>query len=134
MVVTNEAALKDKLVETFRKICPGAVVLRHEDKNTAGIPDISITWRRYTTWLEVKYANPSYTCRGLQKFTCAKLEAEGRCWFVIYDQKRECVDIRRPINILNEVKELDPSECRIQGFSHLGVVKFIWRTHGYHKV
>ena len=49
-----ESDLKRGLVKALRKI-PGAVVYRHEDQFTAGMPDISITKRGRVVWIEVKF-------------------------------------------------------------------------------
>ena len=63
----NEARLKAALVLALKKRVPGAVVLRHEDRFQAGIPDISVTLagRRASengagrvVWAEVKYDRP----------------------------------------------------------------------------
>ena len=51
----NEATLKSSLVGVLKNTMPGAVVVRHEDKFKAGVPDISVTWRGTTSWVEVKY-------------------------------------------------------------------------------
>jgi hypothetical protein len=51
----NEAYLKRKLVDTLRVTMPGAVVIRHEDKFTAGVPDLSVSWNGITSFVEVKY-------------------------------------------------------------------------------
>jgi hypothetical protein len=54
----NEAYLKGRLVRILREELPGAVVFRHEDKFTPGVPDISVTWHGRTRWIEVKYDRP----------------------------------------------------------------------------
>ena len=54
----NEAYLKGCLVKALRHEMPGSVVYRHEDQFTAGIPDISVTWREHTAWIEVKFDRP----------------------------------------------------------------------------
>jgi Holliday junction resolvase len=54
-----EATIKKTLVKKIRETIPGAVVFRHEDQFTHGIPDISVTVGDITLWIEVKIANPS---------------------------------------------------------------------------
>jgi len=49
-----ESDLKRGLVKALRGI-PGAVVYRHEDQFTAGMPDISVTKRGRVVWIEVKF-------------------------------------------------------------------------------
>ena len=50
----NESQFKAAVCKSIRKQLPGAVVFRHEDRLTAGIPDISVTWHGRTVWLEAK--------------------------------------------------------------------------------
>ena len=83
----NEKTLTSGLVETLRKGLPGAVVFNHADRVTAGIPDISVTWNGCRPWLEVKYANPDFEVKGIQKLTMQRLAAQGLAWFVIYESK-----------------------------------------------
>ncbi len=63
----NEATLKAGLVKALKRRIPTAVVLRHEDKFRAGIPDISVTLAgrlaseagaARIVWVEVKYDRP----------------------------------------------------------------------------
>ncbi len=107
-------------------------MIRHEDYASIGIPDISWTWRGFTTWIEVKYARPHIQSRGVQKITCCKLEAQGRCLYVVYEEikgvKRTL--ILTPINVFNNrLSGTGPSECVFTGFSHESVVKAIGSTH-----
>ena len=53
----NEAQLKASLVQALKKRIRG-IVLRHEDKFRAGIPDLSVTVGMRTAWVEVKYDRP----------------------------------------------------------------------------
>ena len=83
----NEATLKQELVLAFKKSLPGAVVFRHEDKFRAGIPDISVTWNRMTTWLEVKYITSRLIQRRIQHVTVCDLAEAGSCFYVHYVNK-----------------------------------------------
>lgn len=131
----TEAELKDRLVEYLRNTIPRAIVFRHEDKNTAGIPDITITLRGRTLWLEVKFANPDIRGRGLQKLTCLRLSREGYCWFLIYEQKN---GVKRtyfilPEDVVSETPKEIPDECMSPGFDHEFAAHFIRRVCGdYH--
>ena len=42
-------------MEQLRREIPEAVVIRHEDKFTKGVPDVSVTGFRRTLWLEFKW-------------------------------------------------------------------------------
>lgn len=87
IAIENETSLKGKLVIALKFDFPGAVVIRHEDHFTGGIPDISMTWRGRTVWLEVKHLNPRMKTKGLQTDTAIRLSEEGYCWFIVYSEK-----------------------------------------------
>lgn len=55
----NEGKFTAKLLKHLRQAMPEAVIFKHADKYTAGIPDFSITLDGITTWWEVKrYPRP----------------------------------------------------------------------------
>ena len=130
----DEASLKDDLVAVLRDALPGArrTILRHEDKNTAGIPDISVTWRRRTSWWEVKYANPSVESRGVQDFTLQALAANGFARHIVYAQEKvfgipaKAVYIVKPEDIADWREK---HERRIFGFDHKRVASHIIGVH-----
>lgn len=130
----TEKELKDRLVYWFRIRLPKAVVLRHEDKNTAGVPDLSVTYKGHTVWLEVKYANPGIEGRGLQKFTCLRLSNQGDCWYVIYEKAHgyRRTLIVDPEYVAKDKIENTPDECMTPGFDHEFVIQFIRRICGDH--
>lgn len=128
--VENEASLKGKLVELIKKELHGSVVFRHEDRFTAGVPDISITWENYTTWLEVKHMKPKFKSRGIQSVTTLQLALTShKCWYLLYIEdkgnKRTMIVhprvlIKDAYNIIGEMAE---------GFNHKFVVDFVRHTH-----
>jgi hypothetical protein len=75
----NEATLKRDLVAAIRAAMPGAVIFRHEDRFTAGVPDLSVTWRGTTSWVEVKYSRRGRRSRptALQARALRRLAAAG---------------------------------------------------------
>lgn len=83
----NEAELKSKFVKLARKELVGSVIIRHEDKITSGVPDISLTWdQRRTAWLEGKYARePLITGKKLQVIFGQKLEHQGFARFIVWE-------------------------------------------------
>lgn len=56
-----ESDVKGKLRDVLKGTIPGAIVIRHEDKTTAGIPDVSVSRERRTIWIEVKHSKPGQT-------------------------------------------------------------------------
>lgn len=71
----TEKSLQSSLAQALRQAMPGSVVFRHEDVMTAGIPDISVTWRGRTLWLELKLS--SGQTRGIQALTITRLGRVG---------------------------------------------------------
>jgi hypothetical protein len=51
----NEASVTGDLLEKIRMAAPSAVLFKHADKSTKGMPDVSMSWRRKTVWMEFKY-------------------------------------------------------------------------------
>lgn len=130
----TEKELKDQLVHCLRITIPMAVVLRLEDKNTAGIPDVIVTYYGHTVWVEVKYANPYVRGRGLQKLTCRRLATQGICWYLIYEEikgYRRTLFVEPKHVVENSVNET-PDECVAPGFDHEFAVRFIRRLCGDH--
>jgi hypothetical protein len=127
----NESKLRSALTKILTHELPLAKILRHEDKYTAGIPDLSVTWRGYTIWLEVKYANPVLR-RGkeIQQYTTNWLMQQGLCWYVIYYE----TIMGRQVMLLDPkyIKEKDwvvQGEGVVSGFDHRAVANFIRRYH-----
>jgi NTP pyrophosphatase (non-canonical NTP hydrolase) len=54
----NEATLVKELEKALKAEMRGCTVQKHNDASTAGIPDLSVTWRGRTAWVEVKYDRP----------------------------------------------------------------------------
>lgn len=54
----TEANLCTKLRADLLRLLPGAVITKHHDLSTAGVPDLSVNWCRRTTWVEVKLLKP----------------------------------------------------------------------------
>lgn len=77
----NEASLSRTLCQRLRRELPGAVVFKHNDLSTAGVPDISVTWGGITVWLEVKRGE-RITGRGVQRETMRRLMQVGRAYYV----------------------------------------------------
>jgi hypothetical protein len=75
-----ESKFTSRLLTTLRAKIPEAVVLKHSDRFTGGIPDFSITIDGATTWFEVKIAPNTTTT--IQWETLRRLK---RAYVVIYD-------------------------------------------------
>jgi len=85
----NENKLVTALLKKIRKEWLTCKVLKHADKITSGVPDISVTARKKTSWWEVKWAEPLIDTPGIQYATCSQLAAYGDCWYVIYGRDND---------------------------------------------
>ena len=82
----NEADLKGLLVRECRIIMPTFVTIRHEDRFTHGIPDITVTGNKKTLWSEVKLAKPDFKSKGIQDLTMLRLRDKGYAIYVVYQE------------------------------------------------
>ena len=125
----NEATLKQDLVYQMKEVIKRGLTVRHEDVFRAGIPDISHTSNKRTTWLEVKYVNPRFRSNNIQKYTCWKLAEYGICWYVIYDDRpnRHQTLIVHPSRVWDD--DWDAATERFKGFDHKAVARFVQRGH-----
>jgi hypothetical protein len=85
----NESSLKSELMQQFKLRLPNYVALRHEDVRTAGIPDISLTGYRRTTWLEAKHDDDDgFKSTGIQELTMLRLASAGCARYIIWQEKK----------------------------------------------
>lgn len=81
----HESRYSGGMVNHLREHLGGAVVLKHSDQLTGGIPDSSVSWCGQTFWLEVK--REGNEARGLQSVTLRRLSAAtGRAFYVVYSR------------------------------------------------
>ena len=73
------------------------VALRHEDKMSSGIPDISVTVARRTVWVEAKIRRKgSYDGTEIQRFTLRQLESKGLALYIVYDEDLDQTELAVP--------------------------------------
>lgn len=81
----SESTISGKLRKHLETALPGVVVIKHSDGFTAGIPDFSVTWKRHTTWLEVKLdKGRGIRDKEIQHLTMMRLGRHGRAFYVVY--------------------------------------------------
>lgn len=122
----TESQLKSELGEAIKKLESRAVWLRHEDKISAGIPDISITTAGRTLWVEAKRSDMDgrWKTRGIQHLTCKRLADVGLCYYVIYRYDLDCVDVVLPYSIQPPGSyRAEERRARVQGFDQMEVAK-----------
>lgn len=92
-MVENDIAA-EILVRT-RKALPGAVVVKHNDAGTVGIPDIQVARCNLTSWAELKFVKPGRSLKQVNKVQqlifCHELAVvnNGRCWVLVYEDLGE---------------------------------------------
>jgi len=123
----TETVLVSALVQTLRKAFPSFVIFKHADKFTFGVPDISVTGRMKTTWLEVKYADPTFLSSGVQELAMKRLSATSYGWYVIYDENE---GHRRTLLVVPELlSEWKTQHIAVDTFDHEWVAMVIGKVH-----
>lgn len=125
----KEHHLKAQLMLAFRTKAMGFLCFRHEDKMTHGIPDISVTGGKHTSWLEVKHANPDFPTKGQQELNMIRLERIGHyARYIIYDENKG--DPRTLIVKPSKLGEWTSSfEYEHPGFNHAAVISRMILVH-----
>lgn len=98
----NETYITGQVMKRAKSILRGSVVLKHCDKATSAIPDISIAYLGPTAWIEMKYLRKGETIKRIidmdQLILCNELATmtEGRCWIVVYEEDPHRITIWVP--------------------------------------
>lgn len=83
----KETQLSSVLVKNLRAAMPGSLILKIQDKFTAGIPDVLVFWRGRAAGIEVKLdrAKRKGERSPLQALTLRRLELAGAwAWWLVY--------------------------------------------------
>lgn len=102
----TEAKFSQRLRRELRlQLGTQAVIFKHSDSTTGGVPDFSVTFdQHYTTWIEVKLLGNRPENSKLQLETMLRL---GRAAYVVWDAERKAGDIfwvialRKPCCVLS---------------------------------
>lgn len=82
---SNETVLKNQLVAISRQLLPNYDIFRVETQDTAiGIPDIVFNGDKTVTWMEVKWATPTFKSREIQRMTVLKLARSVQAWYTVF--------------------------------------------------
>jgi hypothetical protein len=82
-----------------------AVVFKHADRSTTGIPDWTMSLYGSTFWIEDKYLRTGDKLHDIvpvqQLSTCHQLHSatEGKCWVFVYEQNPKQLTIWVPRNL-----------------------------------
>ena len=127
----TEATLKSALVKDLRYFLPGYVILRHEDRITHGIPDITVTGSGKTTWIEAKFANPKFQSRGIQELTLSRLALAGSAFYIVWSLDKFGDRLTYIVSPKDIGKPMDEWENVSSGIDHKFVIDHIRRTHDH---
>lgn len=127
----REAVYKSTLMKHVRRAFPVPewITFRHEDRWTSGIPDISITGNRATSWWEVKHGDPKIVSKEIQDLTCKRLEAAGHaCYHIIF---RDDGDGEDKITLIVRPRYLESltAEVTADGFNYAAILDFMRSMH-----
>lgn len=98
----NEGTITTSVMSASEKRLRGSVVLKHADKVTGDIPDVSISVFGGTSWIELKYLRKGEKLKDIVKegqmilghqlaTTC-----NGRAWIVVFEAFPRAVSVWRP--------------------------------------
>lgn len=121
----TEASLRAALVKNLRQH-KDWTVLRHEDHYTSGIPDISVTGNKITSWWECKlWRRGPESTKGIQQRFLEQLSVHGHAYFLVY----ELIDMPR-VTIFRPSDYPSRGWLSKEGFNHRWVVGTIRGIHG----
>lgn len=86
--MATEASQTRAFLKRLRERYPAAVVFKHNDLRTGGIPDASVTFSGATVWIEFKRGKPTLT--EIQKRTMQRLHvaSAGRAIVIVFRPDR----------------------------------------------
>jgi hypothetical protein len=134
----GESFLKKRLGDYLRANLPDAVIFRHEDHFTAGIPDFSITCNGATSWIEAKVITDAhgFMAKKIQTLNMVKLNDQGHAFYVVWDSsdKQSRTAIVEPRLVWRHVsrgtlEKLTSEFTWISGFNHAAVFDTIKEYH-----
>lgn len=103
----TERKLSVDLMAECRRQLRGSKVVKHSDRFTTGVPDITVSWLGITAWLEDKYLRKGEKLKDIigsdQLVFCHELSTTtmGKCAIVIYEEhpKRTTIWIPRRLGM-----------------------------------
>ena len=89
-VTVTEVTVRRDLKKALQARLPNAMILRHEDLYTSGIPDLSVRYAGQTSWWEGKYADPHCKTTRIQQHTCTQLNLQGfYCGYIVFRREHK---------------------------------------------
>lgn len=85
----TERGLTDKIMLAAKQELRGCKVIKHSERSTIGVPDLSISWMGFSNWVENKYRRKGESlkdiCKMQQLVVCHELETTSRCFIALYE-------------------------------------------------
>jgi hypothetical protein len=141
----TEPSLTKDLLALARRV-RGLEATKHSDQFTSGIPDVTLAWNGFTSWVECKLLRPGTSPDSeikedqLVKLTGLQLATKGRAWFMCWDVRRRHdqrteiwsarTERQRRLNGKKHwIEVADASGVSIPGLSHERALEFILGRH-----
>lgn len=126
----RESELKSSFFNELARRAPHAVV---QGFTTAGSPDRSITLNGRTSHWEFKHGTPEFDSPGLQLLICRRLEVQGHCRYIIWQETSDGAAPRTLIVRPHVVKDradwhVSPEAWHV-GFDHRWLVTQVLAAH-----
>lgn len=138
----TESTVSRALMRALQQHLPNALPIRHEDKFTKGVPDLSISYKPphashgMTSWWELKYAAPDCHTTKVQRYMCQQLDQKSFCCRYVVFRRGHADKWPRQIRV---VKPHDFDHWRTLGrvissgsFDYAALVRYILEVHERH--
>lgn len=127
--MSRESGYKQALMQHLRKNLPGFVLLRHEDRAMAGIPDIQVIGHGRSSWWEAKHATPDFENKMIQTVMMRRIIRAGLlARYIIWEEHH---DIKRTFivhpSLIN--KWTARPESFASGINHDLILEAIQKVH-----
>ena len=152
--MATESTVTRSLLTYIRKNLPQAVVIKHSDQFTAGIPDFSISLNGITSWYEIKIVRRAVKriekisdlrkrcISGPQAITMSRLSYEATAFFIIFFNKQMTIwhpntigsnqhselEVRVPFNT-EFIPYSDVMQHGVGRFDRPQIIEFIKKIH-----
>jgi hypothetical protein len=127
----TEHDLVAALLKLLKSELPSAIILKHANYVTAGIPDITVTLHGRTSWWEVKHATPRIVGTGIQLLTARRLASQGDCHYIVYKtaNRFDSTHIVKPSEIGENGYFIADEFRTADEYNHGFVYRFIRQLH-----
>jgi hypothetical protein len=103
-----------KMMLATRNLLRGAEVIKHADRFTKGVPDVTSSWMGATYWLEDKWLQAGQHYKDIidvaQMMRCHSLATttNGKCWYVVFEESPNRTSIWTPVTLARACGQFFP--------------------------